>query len=208
MLGFIIGTVCLIGLIKVVRGRRHGWGRVHGGGCGGGGGYGWGGPRHFGGGGGWGGHDHGHGRDHEGDHRGRHGGHGEGGGFGGGGSFFMRGLFQRLDTTPGQEKVIKAAFEQVEKTVKEARSEWRDGSEVSELFRADTFDRTAAEGISGKADAGFAKVRVAMLEGMAQIHEVLDERQRAMVADFVARRGGASGGGFFRGGRGGRSAWV
>src|SRR5262245_53379188 len=32
MLGFVLGTLCLIGLIKVARGRRFGWG----GGCGGG----------------------------------------------------------------------------------------------------------------------------------------------------------------------------
>lgn len=214
MLGFIIGTVCLIGLIKVVRGRRYGWARMHGYGGGGGcGSYGYGGgcgggSRHFG---GWGGHHH-HGHDHDdrggfwrGDGRDAH--EETRGGFGpfGGGGFFLRGLFQRLDTTPGQEKVIKAAFEQIQKTMQEARAEWKDSSEVSDLFRGETFDRTAAEGVSGKADASFAKVRVAMLEGLAQIHEVLDERQRGIVADFLARRGG-----FFGGGRprGERTAWV
>ncbi len=206
MLGFIIGTVCLIGLIKVIRGRRHGWAQMHGygygGGCGsnygggcGGRGYGWGGPRW---GGGYrdsyGGHDHQHGHDHD-----------HGPGPWGGGGFFLRGLFQRLDTTPGQEKVIKSAFEQVKKTMQEARSEWRDGNEVADLFRGESFDRTAAEGVSGKADASFAKVRVAIVEALAQIHEVLDERQRGMIADFLARNGGR---GFFRGVRGERSAWV
>ena len=44
MLGFIFGTICLIGLIKVVRhGRGYGW--AHGGGCGRG--FGHGGPGHF-----------------------------------------------------------------------------------------------------------------------------------------------------------------
>jgi Spy/CpxP family protein refolding chaperone len=201
MLGFIIGTVCLIGLIKVVRGRRHGWARMHGygygGGCGYGGGHGygrgWGGP-----GDGWGGP--GWGRHHD------HGGHDHGPGSFGGGGFFLRGLFQRLDTTPGQEKVIRSAFEQVQKTMQEARGEWRDGSEVADLFRGETFDRTAAEGVSGKADASFAKVRVAIVEALAQIHEVLDERQRGMIADFLAR--GPMGRSFFRGVRGERSAWV
>src|ERR1700678_438436 len=92
MLGFIVGTVCLIGLVKTLR-----WGRYHrgGGGCG----YG-----HHGG--GWGrrGWD---GRGYQGDHDG-----GWGGGWGGP-SVLLRALFQRLETTPGQEKVIVAAYEEM-----------------------------------------------------------------------------------------------
>jgi len=196
MIGFLIGTACLIGLVKVLRHGRHG----HGGGCGPG--YGYGGPRfmrggcghhHHHGGGGWG--------------RGRWGGHDDGPrGFGGRG-FFLRGLFERLQTTPGQEKVILSAVDQVQRTMREARGEWKDTSELSSLFRGETFDRTAAEGVSGKADASFAKVRVAVLEAMAQIHEALDERQRAMVAELLERRGSFFGGDSYGGGDP-RSAWV
>lgn len=200
MIGFLIGTACLIGLVKVLRHGRHG------GGCGPG--YGWGGPRHMGG--GCGHHHHGGGH-HRGDWgRGRWGGHddgprGFGGPFGGRG-FFLRRLFERLQTTPGQEKVIMSAVDQVKRTMREARGEWRDTSDLSSLFRGESFDRTAAEGVSGKADASFAKVRVAMIEAMAQIHEALDERQRALVAEFIERRGSFFGGDSYGGGP--RSAWV
>ncbi|HEY2368904.1 MAG TPA: periplasmic heavy metal sensor [Polyangiaceae bacterium] len=180
MLGFIFGTVCLVALIKVMRHGRghHGWRYAHGG-CGG---HGW----------------HGH-HDHGGGGRGfggppwaRWG--GGGGGFGEG--FMMRGLFQRLETTPGQEKVIKDAFQKVRETLKEARAEWQDKSELVSLLRGDTFDRTAAEGLSGKADASFAKVRVMIVEAFAQIHEALDDRQRRILADFIESRGrGGWGGG-------------
>ena len=108
----------------------------------------------------------------------------------------MRGLFSRLETTPGQEKVIKDAFQKVRETVKEARGEWQDKSELISLLRGETFDRTAAEGLSGKADASFAKVRVVIVEAFAQIHEALDDRQRRILADFIESRG--------RGGWGGR----
>ncbi len=171
MLGFIFGTVCLIALIKVARRGHHGWRHAHG--CGHGyGGFGGHGFHH----------DHGDGRGFGG-FRGRWG----GGGFGEG--FMMRGLFSRLETTPGQERVIKDAFQKVRDTMREARTEWRDTSELSSLFRGETFDRTAAEGVSGKADASFAKVRVVLVEALAQIHEALDDRQRRILADFIESRG-------------------
>jgi Spy/CpxP family protein refolding chaperone len=186
MLGFIFGTICLVALIKVLRHGHghHGWRWAHGGGCGGHGYGGW----------------HGH-----------HGGRGFGGGppwarWGGGGGFgegfMMRGLFSRLETTPGQEKVIKDAFQKVRDTMKEARGEWQDKSELISLLRGETFDRTAAEGLSGKADASFAKVRVVIVEALAQIHEALDDRQRRILADFIESRGR---GGW---GRGGGAPWA
>jgi Spy/CpxP family protein refolding chaperone len=112
----------------------------------------------------------------------------------------LRGLFSRLETTPGQEKVIRDAFDKVREAGREARVEWRDTSELSSLLRAETFDRTAAEGVSGKADASFAKFRVVLLEALAQVHEALDDRQRRMLADLIESRGR----GFFGGGPWGR----
>jgi len=107
----------------------------------------------------------------------------------------LRGLFSRLETTPGQEKVIRDAFDKVRESMREARAEWRDTSELSGLLRGETFDRTAAEGVSGKADASFAKMRVVLVEALAQIHEALDDRQRRLLADFIESRGR----GFFNG---------
>lgn len=171
MFGFIVGTVCLVALLKVLRHGRYGGGWRYAHGCG---------------------HGHGHGYGH----------HGEGfgpsfGGFGGwrgrggwgGPGFMLRGLFSRLETTPDQEKVIRDAFEKVRETAREARTEFRDTSELAGLLRGETFDRTAAEGISGKADASFAKLRVVLVEALASIHDVLDDRQRRILADFIESRG-------------------
>ncbi len=195
MFGFIVGTVCLVALVKVLRHGHHGgWRYAHG--CGQG--YGGGGC-----------HDHHGGHDHEHGQGWGHGGSGFGRGRwggswgrGGGEGFILRGLFSRLETTPGQEKVIKDAFQKGRDAMREARGEWRDTSELSSLLRSETFDRTAAEGVSGKADASFAKVRVVLLESLAQIHEALDDRQRRILADIIESRGrGFFGGGPF--GRGG-----
>ena len=175
MLGFIFGTVCLVALVKVLR---------HGHGCGGGWRWAHGGCGHHGyGGGGFGGwHGHHGGRGGFGPPWARWGGHG-------GGGFAERFLFSRLETTPGQEKVIRDAFQKVRDTMREARAEWRDTGELSSLLRGETFDRTAAEGLSGKADASFAKLRVVIVEALAQIHEALDDRQRRILADFIESRG-------------------
>ena len=87
MLGFIVGFASLYGLVRVIRGGRGacGGGHLHGGG--------WGGHQR-----GWGGHSHG-----------GHGGGWDGGR--GGGDFWLRGISQKLDATPGQEKVIRQAME-------------------------------------------------------------------------------------------------
>ncbi len=177
MLGFIVGTVCLVALVKVLRHGRFGGGWRYAHRCG----HGYN---------GW--HDEGHGHG-DGWHGGR--GFGRWGGGGGGPGFMLRGLFARLETTPGQEKVIRDAFDKVREATREARAEWKDTSELSSLLRGDTFDRTAAEGVSGKADATFAKVRVVLVEALAQIHEALDDRQRRILADFIESRGR----GFFSG---------
>ena len=152
MFGFIIGTACLIGLIRVLRGGRcgygHGYGRwgrpAFGGGCGGG----YGGPcggggcgYHGGGGwehhdqGGWGGHHGGPYRERSGEHRGgwawRRGG------------FFLRGLFEQLDTTPGQEKAIMEAVDEMRKTAFQHREELKKSrADIAKAMRSPSFDET------------------------------------------------------------------
>ena len=186
MLGFVFGTVCLVALIKVLRHGRGGWHYAHG--CG----YGGGGCGHHG---GW-------GRHHGGGWGGPPWARGGGGGFGR--DFMMRGIFSRLETTPGQEKVIRDAFQKVRDTVREARGELRDTGDLTSLLRGETFDRTAAEGLSGKVDASFAKVRVVVVEALAQIHEALDDRQRRILADLIESRGR----GFFHGRNVSDERWV
>src|SRR5438132_10335021 len=94
MFGFIIGTACLVGLVKLARG-----------GCGSGYGYG-----SCGGGGGWQGR---HGRW----------GRGRSGGGGWGDGFMLRGISSRLDATPGQEKVLAEALKNIRASFEKIRDE-------------------------------------------------------------------------------------
>ena len=170
MFGFLIGTVCLIGLVKTLR-----WGR-HGGGCGygyQGGGYG----RRSWGGGGWGGYP----GDHE-------------GGWGGP-SVLLRALFQRLETTPGQEKVIVAAYEEMRAATRDARGEVRTTREdLAKAMRSPAVDEVLFGEMFARHDATLETLRKAGIGAIAKVHDALDERQRARLADMIE-----AGPGFFRG---------
>jgi hypothetical protein len=172
MLGFLIGTVCLVGLIKTLR-----WGRHGGGGCGYGRGYG-----HHGG--GWGRRGWGGGDGEHGDHGGSGGGWG-GRGFGGP-NVFMRMLFQRLETTPGQEKVIVAAYEEMREAAQKARGELKASrGDVAKAMRSESIDEVFFGEMFARHDTALEALRKASLGAVAKVHDALDEKQRARFADLI-----------------------
>jgi hypothetical protein len=163
MLGFIIGTVSLIALVKVLRyGRRwHGYGY---------------------------GHSHGYG-------------HGPGVSPR---RWFLRSLFERLETTPGQEKVIVAALDELRENRKVVRGELEQTrGDIARAVAGGLIEDGVLEETFARHDRLFAQLRVSFVEAMRKITEALDERQRKQVASVL--EGGWSGwrGGFrgpYRGG--------
>jgi Heavy-metal resistance len=183
MLVFLIGTACLIGLIKVLRG---GWcrGYGHGGSCGGGG---WGYRGHD----GWGGHHHG-GWDRGGADWDR------------GGPFWMRGLFQRLGTSPAQEKVIREAVDEARRSAGSLRDEGRQTrGDVAKAVRSPSLDETVLGELFARHDAHLETMRKDMVGVLGKVHAVLDDRQREILAEIIER-------GPFAGQRGGpfRTMWA
>jgi hypothetical protein len=171
MLGFVIGTLCLIGLVKTLRwGRRHrayGYGYGYGG-CGSSGFHGFSGHGPFGG-------DH-------------HGGWGDGGGgFGGWGpGAMLRSLFQRLDTTPGQEKVILSAVDELREAGRKLRGEaGQTRADVAKAMRSPGFDEVLFGEMFARHDTSVEELRKAAVGAMAKIHDALDEKQRARLADLI-----------------------
>jgi Spy/CpxP family protein refolding chaperone len=197
MLGFIIGTACLLGFIATARhGRRCGGGGFgwHGGGCGScgggschGGWGGWHGPR--------GGGPFGHGGPFA--HGGPFGGGGpfgpfgpfaHGGPFGPGGprAFILRGLFERLETTPGQEKAIVAALEELREAAREHHGELlRSRVEVARAMKSPGFDEALLGELFARHDATIEAMRKAFVGALAKVHEALDERQRGLLAELI-----------------------
>lgn len=157
MFGFILGTACLVGLFWVIKGGRHFGGHS----CGG-----------------WHGHRHG----------GRHDSHDEvhSGRWGFGRRAIMRWLFERLDTTPGQERVIRDAVENFVDSAMGARREVESSrADVARAMRSESFDAESMGEAFGKHDNVLSDLRKSAVEQLAKVHEVLDDKQRARLAELI-----------------------
>lgn len=149
MVGFIIGAVCVIGLVKVLR-RRRGWhGRW------GYGGYGFRGQAH-----------------------------------GGRRRWLLREIFERLETTPGQEKAIVGALDELKENrriLQEEAQQTRD--ELARVVAGGLVEDAALEEAFARHDRLLAQLRVSFVEALKKAVEALDENQRKQVAGIL-RRGG------------------
>jgi len=133
MFGFLIGTLSLIGLIKVAR-----WGRY-----------------------------------------GRH-------GFGGPRRWLLRRLFQHLDTTPGQEKVIANAVDDAQRKMWAAREEmFKSRGAFAKAVRGEQFDGAAVNAAFDTQQAAFDDLKKSVREGLSAIHEALTPEQRARLGDLI-----------------------
>lgn len=184
----------ILGVVALVKGfvfrRRFGHLAFAGGPCGGGGGFGYGGEDERS---SWGGRGF---RRWGGGHRG-----------GIGGSFWLRMLYARLDTTPGQEREIRASLEELRERARDAKSGMLETREnLGKSVAGEEFDTAAFEAVSARIDATSEKMKDAAASALKRIHGVLDPKQRERLAELVSRgafgrwgRGGG-GGGPYRGG--------
>jgi hypothetical protein len=119
-------------------------------------------------------------------------------------SFWLRALFARLDTTPGQEREIRAAIEDLRDRARDAKSGLFESREnIGKAIAGETFDIGAFEAASARVDATSEKVKDALRSALEKIHVVLDPKQRERLAEIVSKGGfggfGRSGGGPYRG---------
>ncbi len=124
-------------------------------------------------------------------------------------SFWLRALYARLDTTPGQEREIRAAIEELRERAWDAKSDLPETREnIAKSIAGETFDEAAFEAVSARLDATAEKMKDAFASAMKRIHAVLDPKQRERLASIVGTggfrpwgRGGFRGqGGPYRGG--------
>ncbi|MGC4095427.1 MAG: periplasmic heavy metal sensor [Polyangiaceae bacterium] len=101
--------------------------------------------------------------------------------------------FDRLDTTPGQEKAILAALEDLGESARAMRSKLHGSrGEVAEALRAEHFDSERVNGVVARHAEDFATLGNAFTTTLAKIHEALDPEQRKRLARWLD-----SGSGFF-----------
>lgn len=98
----------------------------------------------------------------------------------------LNAVLSRLDTAPGQEKLIMSA---VDDLVDRARTSGRDlrstRKDVAEALRGEQLDESRLEQVFGRHDAAISDLRAASLDAVRKIHGALDERQRKILGDLV-----------------------
>ncbi len=165
MLGFILGAVCVVGIAKALR-RRRAWHHPIG----------------------YGGYEAhgpacGFGYDRGDGYRGLRG-HAA--------PWALRSLFERLETTPGQERVILAAFEELRENRRVLRDEVKQTrADLAHAVAGGLIEDSTFEDAFARHDRLLAQLRVSFTETMKKIVETLDEPQRKELAGWLE-------GGFFR----------
>ncbi len=108
----------------------------------------------------------------------------------------MHAALARLDATPTQERAIVAEIDRLVDRVHTAKSGLKDArGDLAAAVRGAALDDAALGGALGRADTATAEVRRAAIDALRAIHAVLDDKQRAQLADLLDR-----GGGWWRGG--------
>ena len=152
-------TLCVLGIIAMRRAHRR---------CHGYYGYGWHGPFGH----GW----HGH-----------HGWHGR---HGGKARMMLHALFMRIDASPAQERAIIAEVEKLQDRVRGAKAGLHDArGDLAAALRGPVLDDAALGAVLGRVDTATGEARAAVLDALRGVHGVLDDRQRAQVADLLDRGG-------------------
>lgn len=117
-----------------------------------------------------------------------------------GGSYWLRALFARLDTTPGQEKEIRGALEALQETAWKAKDEIQGSrGDLAKAIGGEVFDEIAIGEANVRTDATLRKAKDAIEAALRRVHAVLDAKQRERLADLIS-----SGPGFGRRRGGGR----
>ena len=124
-------------------------------------------------------HHHGYGHGCHGGGFGRH-------GRGFGPRFWLHRILDRLDTTPGQEKVIREALSDLKEEAWGLRSEVRGTRrDVAAAIRAPELDKAQLDRVFEKHDEVIEKLRASGVSTVEKIHATLDERQRKQLADLI-----------------------
>lgn len=111
------------------------------------------------------------------------------GGFGRGGfgpGFVARALADRLQATRAQEKVIREATDELGQAASKLKGEGkRTRTDLAAAFRKGSFDEVMLGEVYARHDRSLEDLRKAFVGMGARIHEVLDDDQRAQLADLI-----------------------
>jgi len=99
--------------------------------------------------------------------------------------------FRRLDTSPGQEKVIRTALSEAREVLRDFRKSNQGAKqELGPILEAEQLDERALESWLGARESSFQELKPRLLDIAKRIHDVLDPEQRRKVARWVTNHHG------------------
>jgi uncharacterized membrane protein len=108
----------------------------------------------------------------------------------------MHALLSRIDASPAQERAIIGEVEKLQDRVRGARGGMHEArGDLAAALRGPVLDDAALGAVLGRVDAATGEARSAVLDALRGIHGLLDDKQRAQVADLLDRSGGGWWGG-------------
>jgi uncharacterized membrane protein len=97
----------------------------------------------------------------------------------------------RIDASPAQERAIIAELEKLEDRLWGARRNLKDSREdLAAAIRGTVLDDAALGAVMGRVDAATGEARSAIIDTVRAVHGLLDDGQRALVADLLVRQAG------------------
>ena len=98
----------------------------------------------------------------------------------------MRWLFERLDTSPGQEKVLVQAADELTEAFEKMRDELSATSAaMARSLRGESFDAAALRELDARHDELIDNLRKTLRTALSRTHEALDAKQRRELADLL-----------------------
>jgi hypothetical protein len=118
----------------------------------------------------------------------------------------LRGLSYRIGATPGQEKVIGEAFENIRNTFSKIHEEKEKArKDFATAFQGEQFDHGPMKEAFTRHDGILEELQRTILVELSKVHEALNPEQRKQVSEmFEHGFGGGHGYGHGRWGGGGR----
>ncbi len=103
----------------------------------------------------------------------------------------LHALLARIDASPAQERAIIGEVEKLQDRVRAAKAGLQDArGDLAAALRGPVLDDAALGAVLGRVDVATGEARSAVVDALRGIHGVLDDKQRAQVADLVDRGGG------------------
>lgn len=100
--------------------------------------------------------------------------------------WLLHATLARIDASPAQERAIIGQLDQLADRLHGARRDLRGArGDLAAAVRGPVLDDAALGAVLGRADASVADARAAMIDTLRAIHGLLDEHQRAQLADLV-----------------------